>query len=95
MTIKDDLHALVDRLADAEAVDALGYLLMRTESHPDRAFIEECQRALAEALEPQAVRVPHEVVAAWLDTWGTPAEETATAALDEHLRGLEQDASGA
>jgi len=94
MTIKDDLHALVDQLAEAEAVDALGYLLVRTESHPDPAFIHECQRALAEALDPQAVHVAHEVVAAWLDTWGTPEEEPATAALDEHLRSLTQDASG-
>jgi len=34
-------------------------------------------------------------VAAWLDTWGAPEEETATAALDVHLRSLTQDASGA
>lgn len=95
MTIKDDLHTLVDRLAEAEAVDALGYLLVRTESNPNPAFVEECQRALAEALDPHAVRVPHEVVAAWLDTWGAPEEETATAALDVHLRSLTQDASGA
>lgn len=45
-------------------------------------FIEECRRATDEALAPEAPRVPHDAVRAWLDTWGTPAEDEAAAALE-------------
>lgn len=99
MTVKDELHALVDRLAERDAHEALDYLRARVEraSNPGQAFIEESQRGLDEALAPDAVRIPHEAVRAWLLTWGTPEEGTTDAAireLEERLRREAQGASG-
>jgi len=84
MTIKDDLHELVDELDEQDARDALAYLraLRELPSQPSPAFVEDTQRALDEALEPQAVRLPHEDVRAWLQAWGTPEEQAARARLD-------------
>jgi len=87
VTVKDELHALVDRLAAQDAHEALDYLRARIEpsSRPTRAFIDESQRALDEATAPGAARVPHEAVREWLRTWGTPEEDEA----DARLRALE------
>lgn len=94
MTVKDELHALVDRLAEQDAPEALDYLRARTErvSQPRQAFIEECERAVDEASAPDSVRVPHEAVHAWLRTWGTPDEDAADAALQAVAERLRQDA---
>jgi predicted transcriptional regulator len=83
VTVKDELHALVDRLPDPDAHEALEYLRARIEraSRPDQAFIDECRRALDEAVAPDAAWVPHETVRAWLQTWGTPEEGAADAAV--------------
>jgi hypothetical protein len=48
---------------------------------PSQAFVDESRRALDEATAPGAARVPHDTVRAWLQTWGTPEEDTADAAL--------------
>jgi hypothetical protein len=91
MTIKDDLHELVDELDEQDAREALAYLRAIREfpSQPSPAFVEETQRALDEALEPEAVRLPHTDVRAWLQTWGTPEHDAASERLDaieERLR---------
>ena len=87
MTVKDELHALVDRLAEHDAHEALDFLRARIEraSQPSQAFVDECHRALDEATAPDAARVPHEAVREWLRTWGTPEEDEA----DARLRALE------
>ena len=100
MTVNDELHALVDRLAEQDAHEALEYLRARVEpaSTPSRSFIEESQRAIDEALAPDAVRIPHEDVRAWLLTWGTPDEaagDAAIQALEERLRQEAHGSSGA
>ena len=91
MTAKDDLHELVDELDEQDAREALAYLraLRELPSQPSPAFVEETQRALDEALEPDAVRLPHRDVRAWLQTWGTPEEQDGRKRLDaveERLR---------
>jgi hypothetical protein len=57
MTIKDDLHALVDELDEQDAREAMAYLraLRDLPSRPSPAFVEDTQRALDEALESDAV----------------------------------------
>jgi hypothetical protein len=84
MTVKDDLHELVDELDEQDAREALTYLraLRELPSQPSDAFVEDTQRALDEALEPEAVRLPHTDVRAWLQTWGTPEQEAASERLD-------------
>jgi hypothetical protein len=87
MTVKVDLHELVEQAAH----EALAYLraLRELASQPSPAFVEDTQRALDEALEPGAVRLPHSDVRAWLQAWGTPEEEAARERLDtveERLR---------
>jgi hypothetical protein len=91
MTVKDDLHELVDELDEEAAREALAYLraLQELPSQPSAAFVEDTQRALDEAVAPEAVRLPHADVRAWLKTWGTPEEATASERLDaveERLR---------
>jgi hypothetical protein len=91
MTVKDDLHELVDELDEHDALEALAYLraLRDLPSQPSPKFVEDTQRALAEALEPGAVRLPHADVRAWLEAWGTPEEQLASETLDaveERLR---------
>ena len=60
MTIKDDLHALVDELDEQDAREAMAYLraLRDLPSRPSPAFVEDTQRALDEALESDAVHLP-------------------------------------
>ena len=91
MTVKDDLHELVDELDEPDAREALAYLraLRELASQPSPAFVEDTQRALDEAFEPDPVRLPHTDVRAWLQAWGTPEEEAARGRLDsveERLR---------
>jgi hypothetical protein len=91
MTIKDDLHALVDELDEQDAREAMAYLraLRDLPSQPSPAFVEDTQRALDEALEPDAVHLPHADVRAWLQTWGTSGHDAASERLDaveERLR---------
>jgi predicted transcriptional regulator len=58
------------------------------------AFLEECQRATDEALDPRAVRIPHDAVRAWLSTWGTSEEDAASAALEALETKLGAEARG-
>jgi hypothetical protein len=88
MTTKDDLHALIDELGEAEAREALGYLRARSElpQNVSQAYVEECEAAFDEAFAPGAVLLPHAAVRAWLLAWGTSGEEAA----EEELDALEQ-----
>jgi predicted transcriptional regulator len=91
MTVKDDLHELVDELDEQDAREVLAYLraLREFPSRPSPTFVDDTQRALDEALEDQGVRLPHRDVRAWLQTWGTPEQEAASKkldALEERLR---------
>lgn len=92
MTVKEELHALVERLPDQDAGDVLEYLRARVEHTsdmaPTQAFVSESQRALEEAARPGEARIPHDAVRAWLKSWGT-AEEDAAA---ETLRTVEEQA---
>ena len=58
------------------------------------AFIEECRRATDEALDPQAGRIPHDAVRAWLGTWGAAEEVAASAALESLESRLGAEARG-
>src|SRR5919199_6235517 len=49
-------------------------------------FIRASQQATDEALDPAAVLVAHDAVRAWLQAWGTPAEDAAAATLDEYVQ---------
>ena len=88
MTIKDDLHALIDELDELDARDALEFVKARLELEPNvsQSYIGECQAALDEAHAPDAVLIPHEAVRTWLHAWGTPDE----AAADRDIEQLEQ-----
>jgi predicted transcriptional regulator len=89
VTAKDELHALVDRLLEPDAQEALEYLRARIEStsRPSQAFIDESRRALDEALAPDSEHVPHTEVRAWLETWGMPEEAAGEAAAHSRNRG--------
>jgi hypothetical protein len=98
MTIKDDLHSLIDQLGEDDVLETLAYLRARTEqpSRPGQAFIDECQHAVDEALDRTAVRLPHQAVSAWLKSWGTPSEAAYArelAALEDRLRKDAEDAA--
>jgi predicted transcriptional regulator len=97
MTINDELHALVDRLTERDAHEALDYLRARLErdSNPSQVFIDESQRGLDEALDPNAVRIPHDAVRAWLLTWGTPEEGAADVSIQKLEDRLRREAQGA
>ena len=60
MTIKDDLHALIDELDELDARDALEFVKARLELEPNvsQSYIGECQAALDEAHAPDAVLIP-------------------------------------
>lgn len=94
MTVKDELHTLIDRLPERDTQDALDYLRARTESNsrPDSSFIQESQTALNEATAANAVHVPHAAVRTWLQTWGTPDEEAAEEKLSQLEDRLRRDA---
>jgi hypothetical protein len=87
MTIKDDLHALVEELDEADARETLEFLKARGELDPNasQAYIADCVAASAEANTPDAVLLPHEAVRTWLSAWGTPDE----AAADRNIEALE------
>jgi hypothetical protein len=84
MTIKDELHALINELDEVEAREALGVLKARSELPHDvsRAYIDECEAAYDETFADGAVRLPHAAVRAWLLAWGTPGEVAAERELD-------------
>lgn len=83
MTVKEDLHALIDGLSEADAVDALDYLrvLATPQTSRHQALIEEAERAFAEAERAGAVLIPQEAVLTWVRTWGTPGEHAAEQVL--------------
>ena len=64
MTIKDDLHTLIDELDEAGARETLEFLRARIEldSNVSQAYIADCMAASVEASAPDAVRLPHEAV---------------------------------
>ena len=88
MTIKDDLHALIDEVDEADAREALAFLKARLELDPrvSEAYVAECKAAYDEAHAPDAVLLPHEAIRAWLEAWGTPDE----AAADRDIELLEE-----
>ena len=87
MTIKDDLHALIDELDETDAREALEFIKARLELDPNvsQAYIAECEAAHDEAHTPETVLLPHEAVRTWLQAWGTPDE----AAADRDIETLE------
>ena len=88
MTIKDDLHALIDRIDEADAEEALAFLTARLELDPrvSQTYLAECEAAYDEAHAPGAAFIPHEAVRSWLESWGTRDE----AAADRDIELLEQ-----
>ena len=88
MTIKGDLHALIDELDETDAHEALEFIKARLELdlNVGRTYIAECEAAHDEAHAPDAVLLPHEAVRTWLQAWGTPDEATA----DREIEALEQ-----
>jgi plasmid stabilization system protein ParE len=89
MTIKDDLHALIDQIDEADAREALAFLKARQELDPavSQAYIGDCEAAYKEAHAPEAVLVPDEAVRIWLETWGTRDE----AAADREIELVEEE----
>ena len=87
MTIKDDLHALIDELDETDAHEALEFIKARLELDPNvsQAYIAECEAAHDEAHALEAVLLPHEAVRTWLQAWGSPDEAVA----DRDIEGLE------
>lgn len=90
MTIKDDLHTLINELDEADAQEALEFLKARAEldRHVSQAYIDDCEAAHAEAHAGDAVLLPHDAVRTWLETWGTSGEAAgnrAIEALEERL----------
>ena len=99
MTIKDDLHTLIDELDEADAREALEFLRARVELDPHvrQAYIADCVAASAEATAPDAVLLPHEAMRTWLEAWGTPDEAAADRtieALETHLASKGRDPTG-
>ena len=87
MTLRDELHRLIDELSDAQLGDAsslldavraqesAGHVLARDRS-PD---VDEWQRAMIHeavtyADSPNAEWIAQDDVAAWLRSWGTDRE---------------------
>jgi len=89
MTIRDDLHALIDELDETDAREALEFVKARLELDPNvsQAYVAECEAALDEAHAADAVLLPHAAVQTWLEAWGTPDEASA----DREIERLEQD----
>jgi len=90
MTIKDDLHTLINELDETDAREALEFLKGRAEldRRVSPAYIAECEAAHAEAHSADAVLLPHDAVRTWLETWGTPDEvagDRAIEAVEERL----------
>jgi hypothetical protein len=90
MTVKDDLHTLIDELDEADARETLEFLKARVEldSNVSQAYIADCIAASVEATAPDAVLLPHEALRTWLEAWGTPDEaaaDRAIEALEAHL----------
>src|SRR6266852_2936419 len=87
MTLRDDLHRLIDKLSEAQLNDASTLLdAVRAQESAGQVLarardpvVEAWQRALIhEALtyaeSPSAEWVAHEDLAAWLRSWGTAQE---------------------
>jgi predicted transcriptional regulator len=87
MTIRDDVHQLIDELAETDLSDARALLeALRTQDRATEALaevrdqaIEDWQRdavreGIAYAAREDAEWVSHEDVTAWLRSWGTDQE---------------------
>lgn len=85
MTIRDDLHALIDDLDETDAREALAFVRARLEleSRASETYIAECKAAYTEAHAPDAVLMPHEAVQSWLESWGTPDEGLADREIEQ------------
>jgi hypothetical protein len=99
VTIKDDLHALIDGLDETDAREALAFLQARTQldARVSPAYVAGCEAAYDEAFAPDAVRLPHAAVRTWLEAWGTPEQASADRdieALEERLAKDAHDAAG-
>jgi len=87
MTLKEDLHALIEELDEMDAREALAFLKARAElgARASDAYTAECQDAHAEAHAHDAVLLPHDDVRAWLEAWGT-SDEAAPIVKLKHWR---------
>src|SRR5919204_5726300 len=83
MTIKDDLHALIDELDETDAREALEFIKARLELDPNvsQAYIAECEAAHDEAHAPEAVLLPHEAVRTWVQAWVVQTKQLPIATL--------------
>jgi hypothetical protein len=79
MTIKGDLHALIDAVEEMDAREALAFLKARLEldARVSQGYVRQCEAAYDEAHAPEAVLLPHEAVQSCLEAWGTPDEAAA------------------
>ena len=84
MTLKDDLHALVDNLDEADAREVLDYIhaFAAPRFASSDADVEEARRRLVESKKPDAVLVPQQAVLEWVRALGTAEEEAAEAAIN-------------
>jgi predicted transcriptional regulator len=87
MALRDDVHQLVDELADDDLPDARVLLeALRTQGRAAEALaetrdkvVDDWQRdaireGVAYAVRPDAEWVAHEDILAWLRSWGTDQE---------------------
>jgi predicted transcriptional regulator len=87
VTIRDDVHHLIDALPDSDLADAHALLeSLRTQERAAKALakgqdqaLEDWQRdaiqeAVAYAARVEAEWVAHEDMTAWLRSWGTERE---------------------
>ena|SRR5438477_10214474 len=87
MTIRDDVHRLIDELAEAELPDAQSLLeALRTQDRAaetlaqardepvDNWQLAAIREGIAYAAREDAEWVSHEELAAWLASWGTDDE---------------------
>ena len=87
MALRDDVHQLVDELADDDLPDAHALLeALRTQERATAALaevrdepVDQWQRnaireGIGYAAWPDAERVAHEDILAWLRSWGTDQE---------------------
>jgi predicted transcriptional regulator len=80
----DELTRLTRRSRNALIAQAVGRYIAE-----ETAFIQAARDATDEALDPDAVLVPHEAVRTWLLSWGTDAEDAAAQGLDGEIRRAE------
>ncbi len=84
MTVRDDVHRLIDDLPDERLADVCAYLKSVHQSdaaweaweaeYGSPELDEYVRQAVREAREDPRPGIPHEDVVAWLESWGTDHE---------------------